>query len=147
MEKTQNVKTSQVLDVIGSLVSRLKAFSAKLPEVLPMSVAPSGIKPKPEAVDAYEGEVSRFRQQNSALSYKRLNEPLIESLEAFESGWMLKAVQALLMTLDQLDLMQNEKAIVFSPGDQARVQEYRNTLHRILPGNQPELEGAGRGLC
>ncbi len=141
------MQTSQVLDVIGSLVSQLKTFSAKLPEVIPMSVVPGGVKPAPEAVEAYEQAVSRFRQQNSSPAYRRLNEPLIESLEAFESGWMLKAVQALLMTLDQIELMQNEKTVLLSRAEEGRLRDYRNALHKILPGSQPELEGSGRGLC
>ncbi|MDA2912199.1 hypothetical protein MYX04_14870, partial [Nitrospiraceae bacterium AH_259_D15_M11_P09] len=69
------MQTSQVLDVIGSLVSQLKTFSAILPEVIPMSVVPGGVKPAPEAVETYEQAVSRFRQQNSAPAYRRLNEP------------------------------------------------------------------------
>ncbi|MBW8065710.1 MAG: hypothetical protein FVQ04_07520 [Nitrospira sp.] len=141
------MQTSQVLDVIGSLVSHLKTFSAKLPELVPMSVVPGGVKPAPEAVEVYEQAVSRFRQQNSAPAYRRLNEPLIESLEAFESGWMLKAVQALLMTLDQIELMQNEKTVLLSRAEEGRLRDYRNALHKILPGSQPELEGSGRGLC
>ena len=60
---------------------------------------------------------------------------------------MLKAVQALLMTLDQIELMQNEKTVLLSRAEEGRLHDYRNALHKILPGNQPELEGSGRGLC
>ncbi|HET8580068.1 MAG TPA: hypothetical protein VFL31_03640, partial [Nitrospiraceae bacterium] len=78
--------------------------------------------------------------------YRPLNGLFIESLEAFESGWVLKAVQQLLQSLDHLELMQREKTMAVTPAEEKRMSEYRTSLNKILPGNQPELEGAGKGL-
>lgn len=144
--EVEAVETSDVLEVIGSLVAQLKAYSSKLPAVVHLSVMPGGLKPTPEAVEAYEKTVSRFRQQAGASAYRPLNDLFIESLEAFESGWVLKAVQPLLQSLDHLELMQREKAMMVTPTEEGRLREYRQALNRILPGNQPELEGAGKGL-
>src|SRR5581483_6831802 len=66
------VETSDVLDTIGSLVSQLKAYAAKLPAVVPMSVVPGGIKPREESIEAFEKTVYRFRTQSGASIYKRL---------------------------------------------------------------------------
>lgn len=140
------VGTSDVLEVIGSLVAQLKAYSSKLPAVVHLSMMPGGLKPTPESVEAYEKTVSRFREQAGASMYRPLNGLFIESLEAFESGWVLKAVQPLLQTLDHLELMQREKTMTVTPAEEKRMSEYRTSLNKILPGNQPELEGAGRGL-
>lgn len=140
------METSDVLEVIGSLVAQLKAYSSKLPAVVHLSVMPGGLKPTPEGVEAYEKTVARFRQQVGASAYRPLNDLFIESLEAFESGWVLKAVQPLLQSLDHLELMQREKIMIVSSADEGRLREYRHALNRILPGNQPELEGAGRGM-
>jgi len=145
-EGDEAVETSDVLEVIGSLVAQLKAYSSKLPAVVHLSVMPGGLKPTPEAVEAYEKTVSRFRQQVGASAYRPLNDLFIESLEAFESGGVLKAVQPLLQSLDHLELMQREKIMIVSSADEGRLREYRHALNRILPGNQPELEGAGRGM-
>ena len=139
------METTEVVDVLGSLIAQVKAFNAKLPVVVPMASVPGGVKPTPESVEAYEQAVSRFRQQATSQEYRRLNGLFVEALEAFESGLMLKAVQALLMTVDQLELMACEKSITVLPAEQARLREYRNILHKILPGNEPELEGSGRG--
>ena len=56
------LETSEVLDMVGTLITHLKAFSAKLPAVVPMASVPGGVKPTVEAVDAYEQTVSRFRE-------------------------------------------------------------------------------------
>lgn len=138
--------TGEVLEAIGSLVTALKTYAAKLPTVVHLSVMPGGLKPTPEAVAAYEQAVYRFRTQAAGSAFKRLSEPLIESLEAFEGGEVLKAVQPLLFALDLLELMQGEKTITVTPAEESRLRDYRSALHRIMPGNQPELEGAGRGL-
>lgn len=138
--------TAQVLDVVGSLISQLKAYSTKLPEVVSMAAVPGGLKPSPEVVETYEKTISRFRDHAAGTKYQRLSESFVETLEAFESGWMLRAVQALLMGLDQLELMKREQAITVTPAEQARLDEYRRTLHKILPGNKPELEGAGKWM-
>ncbi|MBI4402100.1 MAG: hypothetical protein HY581_10775 [Nitrospirae bacterium] len=140
------METSEALDVIGNLVSALKAYTAKLPAVMPLSVMPGGFKPAPETVMVYEQAVYRFRSQAGSSAFRRLNDLLIESLEAFESGWVLKSAQPLLLSLDLIELMQREKAITMTAAEAGRLREYRSALHRLLPGNQPELEGAGKGL-
>jgi hypothetical protein len=130
------MQTGDVLDTIGGLSSQLKSYAAKLPAIVHLTVVPTGIKPKPEAVDDYEAIVSRFRNQSAGTAYKGLNEAFVESLEAFEVGKLLGSVQPLLAVLDHLERMQTDKEIT---ADQAG-------LHKILPGNKPELDGAGRGL-
>ena len=140
------VETGDALEVVGVLVSQLKLYSSKLPAVVPLSVVPGGYKPSPEAVAAYEQAVSRFREQAVASAFRRLYDSLVESLEAFEAGWVLKAVQSLLLSLDLLEHMQGEQAIRLAPEEEGRLREYRSSLQKILPGKNPELQGAGRGL-
>jgi len=111
-----------------------------------LAVVPTGIRPKPEAVDDYEVIVSRFRSQSAGTAYKGLNDPFVESLEAFEVGKLLGSVQPLLAVLDHLERMQRDKEIEVSHTDEKRIAEYRAGLHKILPGNKPELDGAGRGM-
>jgi len=138
--------TGEVLEIIGSLVAGVKAYGAKLPTVVHLSMIPGGVKPTPEAVEAYEQAVSRFRTQSAPTAFRKLTELLIESLEAFEAGKVLATVQPLLAILDHLERMQREKEIVISAADEKRLGDYRQTLYKIMPGNQPELEGAGKGL-
>ena len=138
--------TSVVLETIGGLASQLKTYAAKLPAVVHMSVVPSGYKPKEEAVDDYEKLVSRFRSQSGGTAYKGLNELFIESLEAFEAGKLLGSIQPLLTVLDHLERMQRDKEIEVGRLDEKRLVEYRAALNKILPGNKPELDGAGRGM-
>lgn len=138
--------TSDVLETVGSLLSALKSYCAKLPTVVHLSVMPGGIKPSPEAIEGYEGTVSRFRTQSASSAYRKLTDLLIESLEAFEAGKVLSTVQPLLTVLDHLERMQRDKEITVTPAEEKRLGEYRQALHKIMPGNQPELEGAGRGL-
>ncbi len=138
--------TSAVLETIGGLASQLKTYAAKLPAVVHMSVAPSGYKPKEEAVEEYEKIVSRFRNQSGGTAYRGLNELLIESLEAFETGKLLGSIQPLLAVLDHLERMQRDKEIDVGKLDEKRLVEYRTALNKILPGNKPELDGAGRGM-
>ena len=136
----------EVLDLLGSLVSALKAYGAKLPPVVHLSSLPGGLKPAPEAIDAYETTVSRFRDQSGKSVYRRLNDHFLDSLEAFEAGKLLSAIQPLLAVLDLLDAMQHDKEIAVTPAESQRLTEYRVALNKLLPGNQPELEGAGRGM-
>ena len=138
--------SGDALELIASLVAALKTYASKLPAVVHRSVAPQGMKPTPEVVDAYETAVSRFRSQSGSSVYRKLNEHLIESLEAFEAGRLLSAIQPLLLAIDQLERMQQDKDIVVSPPDVKRMSEYRTALQKILPGKNPELEGAGRGM-
>jgi hypothetical protein len=140
------MQTGDVLDAIGGLSSQLKAYAAKLPAIVHLTVVPTGIKPKPEAVDEYEAIVSRFRHQSAATAYKGLNDAFVDSLEAFEVGELLGSVQPLLAVLDHLERMQRDKEISADQTDARRIAEYRAGLHKILPGNKPELDGAGRGL-
>jgi hypothetical protein len=140
------MQTGEVLDAIGGLSSQLKAYAAKLPAIVHLTVVPTGIKPKPEAIDDYEAIVSRFRNQSAGTAYKGLNEAFVESLEAFEVGKLLGSVQPLLAVLDHLERMQRDQEIATDQADARRIAEYRAGLHKILPGNKPELDGAGRGL-
>lgn len=137
---------TDVLETVGGLTSQLKAYAAKLPSIVNLTVVPTGIKPKPEAIEEYEQLVSRFRHQSAGTLYKGLNKPLIESLEAFEVGELLGSVQPLLAVLDHLERMQRDKEAEVGRTDEKRLLDYRAALHKILPGNKPELDGAGRGL-
>jgi len=136
----------EVLDILGSLISALKAYGAKLPPIVHLSALPGGLKPAPEAIDAYEATVSRFRELSGKSLYRRLNDHFIDSLEAFEAGKLLSAIQPLLAVLDLLEAMQYDKEITVTPAETKRLTDYRTALHKLLPGNQPELEGAGRGM-
>jgi hypothetical protein len=138
--------TAAVLDAVGGLLSHIKLYAAKLPPVVHLSAVPSGVKPSCEAVDNFETIVSRVRSQSVGTPYKALNESLVSSLEAFEIGNLLGTVQPLLSALDHLERMQHDKEIEFGRIDDKRLKEYRAALHRVLPGNQPELDGAGGGL-
>ncbi len=111
-----------------------------------VSVVPSGVKPTLEAVDAYEECVSRVRAQSAGTRYKNLTDALIESLEAFEAGRLLGSVQPLLALLDQLERMNQDNEIEVGRLDEKRIGEYRTVLRKILPGNKPELDGAGQGI-
>ncbi len=140
------MQTADVLDAMGGLVAQLKIYAAKLPPIVHLSVVPTGVKPKFEAVEEYEEIVSRFRSQSTGTSYKGLNELFVESLEAFEVGRLLGSVHPLLSVLDHLERMQRDKEIDIGRTDEKRTGEYRSTLNKILPGNKPELDGAGRGM-
>lgn len=138
--------TTELLDGVGGLTSHLKSYAAKLPTVVHLSALPSGLKPSFEAVDSYETIVSRIRNQSAGTPYKVLNESLVSSLEAFEMGNLLGAVQPLLAALDHLERMQLDKEIEVGRMDDKRLKEYRAALHKVLPGNKPELDGAGGGM-
>jgi hypothetical protein len=114
--------------------------------IVHLTVVPTGIKPKPESIDEYEEIVSRFRHQSAGTPYKGLNDAFVESLEAFEVGKLLGSVQPLLAVLDHLQRMQRDREITLEQSDEKRIADYRAGLHKILPGNKPELDGAGRGL-
>jgi hypothetical protein len=144
--KDEFMQADDVLDVIGGLVAQLKAYAAKLPPIVHLSAVPTGVKPKFEAVEEYEVIVSRFRSQSTGTPFKGLNELFVESLEAFEVGRLLGSVQPLLSVLDHQERMQRDKEIDIGRINEKRTGEYRTALNRILPGNSPELDGAGRGL-
>lgn len=138
--------TAEVLDAMGGLTSLIKSYAAKLPPIVHLSALPSGVKPSFEATDSYETIVARVRSQSAGTPYKALNESLVSSLEAFEIGNLLGAVQPLLSVLDHLERMQQDKEIEMGRTDEKRLTEYRAALHKVLPGNQPELDGAGGGM-
>jgi hypothetical protein len=140
------MKTADILDVIGGLTSQLKLYAAKLPPIVHLSAVPTGVKPQPEAIEDYEELVSRVRAHSSGTPYRGLNSSLIESLEAFEAGRLLGAVQSILALLDQLERMKRDKEIEVGRLDEKHMADYRAALHKILPGNKPELDGAGRGM-
>jgi hypothetical protein len=140
------MQTADVLDVIGGLIAQLKIYASKLPPIVHLSAVATGVKPKFEAIEEYEEIVSRFRRQSAGTSYRGLNELFVESLEAFEVGRLLGSVHPLLSVLDHLERMQRDKEIEVGRTDQGRTGEYRSTLNKILPGNKPELDGAGRGM-
>ncbi len=140
------MRTAEILDAIGGLISKLKLYATKLPAVVPLSSVPTGVKPQPEAIEDYEGLVTRIRKQSVGTPYRNLNDLMIESLEAFESGKLLRSVQSLLAALDQLERMQRDKEIDVGRADAKCIEDYRAALQKILPGNKPELDGAGRGM-
>ncbi|MFY4728129.1 hypothetical protein [Nitrospira sp. BLG_2] len=138
--------TTEVLDAVGGLASYLKSYAAKLPPIVHLSTPSAGLKPSFEAVDSYETIVSRVRSQSSGTPYKALNESLVSSLEAFEIGNLIGAVQPLLSALDHLERMQRDKEIEMGRMDEKRLHEYRAGLHKVLPGNKPELDGPGQRI-
>lgn len=138
--------SAQLVDAIGGLTSHLKSYAAKLPPVVHLTALPTGVRPTPESVDAYETVVSRFRHHSAGTPYRALTQLFLESLEAFETGNLLGSVQPLLAVLDHVERMQRDKEITVAQGEERRLGEYRSVLHKILPGNRPELEGAGRGM-
>ncbi len=140
------MQTANVLDVIGGLISQVKTYAAKLPPVVHLTAVPTGVKPTFAAVEEFEDIVSRFRGQSVGTSFKGLNALLVASLEAFEAGNLLGAVQPLLAVLDHLDRMHHDNEIQVGRIDGKRLVEYRAALHKILPGNKPELDGAGKGM-
>ena len=137
------MQTADILDVLGALASLLKQYAATLPPVVYLSAVPTGVKPTIETIDAYEECVSRVRVHSAGTPYKNLNEGLIESLEAFEAGRLLGAVQPLLALLDQLERMSRDKEITMGRINEKRLSEYRTVLRKILPGNKPELDSSG----
>jgi hypothetical protein len=140
------MQMNAVLDLFGDLLAQLKSYAAKLPAVVHLASVPTGIKPLPEAVEVFEQALSRFREQSGRSPFKGLQDYLIESLEAFEVGNVLGTVQPLLAVLDQIDRMQRDRDVKMTPVEEKRMADYRATLIKILPGSQPELEGAGRGM-
>ncbi len=138
--------TADVLDAIGGLTAHLKTYAAKLPPIVHLAAVPSGVKPSLEAVDGYEAIVSRIRTESVGTAYKGLNEAFVSSLEAFEVGNLLGAVQPLLSVLDQVEQMQRDGTIEVGRLDDKRLKEYRSALRKVLPGNTPELDEVGGKL-
>jgi len=134
------MQTADVVEAIGGLTARLKAYVVLLPSIVPLAAVPTGVKPKPEAIDEYEEIVTRVRAQSAGTRYRGLGDAFLDSLEAFEGGKVLGAVQPLLAVLDQLERMRQDKEIEIGRIEEKRIAEYRAALRRILPGNKPELE-------
>ncbi|NGZ02599.1 MAG: hypothetical protein CV090_06070 [Nitrospira sp. WS238] len=134
------MSTAELLDAIGGLTSLIKIYAAKLPSVVHLNAVPSGVKPSLETVDHYEAIVARARTQSAGTPFKGLNESFVTSLEAFEIGHLLGAIQPLLSVLDHVEQMQSEQSIDVKRGDEQRLREYRASLRKILPGNSPELD-------
>ena len=139
-------EVGEVLEVIAALVAALKSYRAKVPEVVSLTVVSGGLRPSPEAIENYEQSIARFRNLQTAAALRPLHALLVDSLEAFEAGNVLGAAHPLLTALDHLELMQREKSVTLTGPEQKRLEDHRLTLQRLLPGNQPELEGAGRGV-
>ena len=140
------MQMTDVLDSFGGLVSHLKCYAAKLPPIVHLGTVPTGVKPNLEAIGDYEDNVTRIRTNSAGTPLKYLNDVFVESLEAFEAGKLLESVQPLLAVLDHLEQMQRDNTIDVGRFDEARIAEYRAALSKILPGNKPEVGGAGRGL-
>ena len=140
------MQTADLLDIIGGLTSRLKVYAAKLPPVVHLAAVPTGVKPQLEAIEEYEDLVSRIRIHSAGTPYKILNGALLESLEAYEAGRLLGAIQPILALLDQIERMKGDQEIEVGRIDEKRIHEYRSVLRTILPGNKPELEETGRSL-
>ena len=138
--------TAELLDAIGGLTSLIKVYATKLPPVVHLNAIPSGVKPSLEAIDNYETIVSRARSRSAGTPYKGLNESFVSSLEAFEIGHLLGAVQPLLSVLDHVERMHSEKEIDVRRVDEQRLREYRAVLRKILPGNRPELDNPTQSL-
>ncbi len=132
--------TAELLDAVGGLTSRIKIYATKLPSVVHLNVVPSGVKPSPEAIDTYESIVSRASSQSAGTPYKGLKECFVSSLEAFEVGNLLGAIQPLLSVLDHVERMQSEQEIEVGRVDEQRLREYRAALRKVLPGNRPEID-------
>jgi len=56
------------------------------------------------------------------------------------------SIQPLLAVLDHLERMRRDQEIEVGRLDEKRLGDYRAALSKILPGNKPELDGAGRGM-
>ena len=80
------METNAVLDLLGELLAQLKGYASKLRAVVHLASVPSGIKPKPEAVEVFEQALSRFREQSGRSPFKGLQDYLIESLEHSKSA-------------------------------------------------------------
>ena len=85
-----------------------------------------------------------FERAEWSSPFKGLQEYLLESLEAFEVGNVLGSVQPLMAVLIRWSGCSGIRS--GSMAEDKRMGEYRAALIKILPGNQPELEGAGRGM-
>lgn len=133
------METDGLLDIIGEMIATLATFSAKVPAQSFMN-QPGGIRPTPEAVEAYEDAVYRFRD-GAGKTFKSLTPFLIESLEAFETGEVFHVVPPLIQALDQLVEIQKIGHITLSERDNTRRVEFLRRLYKIFPDAiKPEVD-------
>jgi hypothetical protein len=139
MSKEPKLEPGQVVDALGELIAGLAAFAAKVP-AKSMVALPGGFRPTPEAVEAYENTVYRFRDR-VGVTYKSLPPLFVESLEAFEAGKVFDAVPPLLQCVEQLVELHNQETIKFSPPQQQRLRDYHRRLEKLIPeATQSELD-------
>ena len=139
MKNEPTLEPGQVLDTFGELVSCIGAFAAKVPAKSFMSL-PGGLRPTPEAIEAYEDIVYRFRDR-AGTTYKPLPPLFVISLEAFEAGKVFDAVPPLLQCVEHLVELHNQDTIHFTPAQQQRMRDYHRRLEKIVPeATQSELD-------
>jgi hypothetical protein len=131
MTKEPKLEPGQVIDSLGELIASLSAFAAKVP-AKSMLALPGGFRPTPEAVEAYENTVYRFRDR-VGVTYKSLPPLFVESLEAFEAGKVFDAVPPLLQCVEQLVELHNQETIKFTPPQQQRLRDYHRRLEKLIP--------------
>jgi hypothetical protein len=139
MTKEPKLEPGQVIDSLGELIASLSAFAAKVP-AKSMLALPGGFRPTPEAVEAYENTVYRFRDRVGVM-YKSLPPLFVESLEAFEAGKVFDAVPPLLQCVEQLVELHNQETIKFTPPQQQRLRDYHRRLEKLIPeATQSEID-------
>jgi hypothetical protein len=139
MTKEPKLEPGQVVDTVGELIASLAAFAAKVPAKSIMAL-PGGLRPTPEAVEAYENTVYRFRDRVGA-TYKPLPALCVESLEAFEAGKVFDAVPPLLQCIERLVELHNQETVTFTPPQQQRLRDYHRRLEKLIPeATQSELD-------
>ncbi len=139
MSKEPKLEPGQIVDALGELIAGLAAFAATGP-AKSMLALPGGLRPTPEAVEAYENTVYRFRDR-VGVTYKSLPPLFVESLEAFEAGKVFDAVPPLLQCVEQLVELHNQETIKFSPPQQQRLRDYHRRLEKLIPeATQSELD-------
>lgn len=139
MKKEAKLEPGQVVDTLGELIASLSAFAAKVPAKSMLALS-GGIRPTPEAVDAYETTVYRFRDR-VGVTYKTLPPLFVESLEAFEGGKVFDAVPPLLQCVEQLVELHNQETIKFTPPQQQRLRDYHRRLEKLVPeATQSEVD-------
>jgi hypothetical protein len=139
MKKEPQLEPGQVVDTLGELIASLAAFAAKVPAKSILAL-PGGFRPTPEAVEAYEDTVYRFRDR-VGVTYKPLPSLFVESLEAFEAGKVLDAVPPLLQCVEKLVELHNQETIKFAPPQQQRLRDYHRRLEKLVPeATQSEVD-------
>ena len=139
MKKDPKLEPGQVVDTLGELIASLAAFGAKVPAKSILAL-PGGVRPTPEAVEAYEETVYRFRDR-VGVTYKTLPPLFVESLEAFEAGKVLDAVPPLLQCVEKLVELHNQGTVKFTPPQQQRLRDYHRRLEKLVPeATQSEVD-------